>query len=91
MMKGKKSLGYGTLAVIVLIFVVLLILLPYTDRIVGILKRNGDVETCRLSVLAQSQVKAFGKSPIKLKCGRRQVEFFNNKVEINGKKESKYN
>lgn len=90
MIKEKKGIGAGALAVIILTLSIFVILIFFTDIFTGILKRGGDIEVCRLSVLAQARTKVVGKTPISLECSRRQVKFFNNKVEINGKKEPKY-
>lgn len=90
MIKEKKAMGAGILATIIIVIAVFIILMSFTDVLGGILKKGGDIETCRLSVLAQAQTKTVGQTFISLKCQRRQLMFFNNKVEINGKKEPKY-
>ena len=89
-MINKKGIGFYTLAVLLILLAILLIFLPFTSNLVGVLKKGGDVEACRLSVLAQSQIKLAGSSPVSLNCDRRQVKFYNNKIEINGKKDPKY-
>ena len=53
-------------------------------------KESGDIEACRLAVLAHSKLKTFGTSPLSADCPRRDVGFFTNKVEINGKKSKDY-
>ena len=91
MTKGKKGIiGYGALATIILVLVVAFILLNWAGTFASILKKGSDIEVCRLSVLAQAQTKLLGQTPVSLKCSRRQVKLFNDKIEINGKKESKY-
>ncbi len=89
-MINKKGIGFYTLAVLLTLLAIILIMLPFTSNLIGVLKKGGDVEACRLSVLAQSQIKLVGSSPVSLKCDRRQVKFYNNKIEINGKKDPKY-
>ena len=90
MIDGKRSMGYSTLAIIILLLVLAYVLLTNTNTFAGILKKGGDIEVCRLSVLAQASVKLAGQSPLSLKCPRREIKLFNDKVEINGKKEAKY-
>ncbi|MDP3766223.1 MAG: hypothetical protein Q8R04_06955 [Nanoarchaeota archaeon] len=90
MIKEKKGIGYGIMAMILLVLVISGVLLSYTNSLAGILKKESNIEVCRLSALAQAQTKFAGQSPISLKCSRKEVKFFNNKVEIDGKKESKY-
>ena len=89
-MINKKGIGFYTLAVLLILLAILLIFLPFTSTLVAMLKKGGDIEACRLSVLAQAQTKLGGSSPVSLKCDRRQVKFYNNKIEINGKKDPKY-
>src|SRR3989338_2056864 len=92
-MNSKKALGMGTLAVLIISLAVLFTLGFFSDAIAGIITGKGDIETCRLSVLAQSQTKFLGglvESPISLKCPRIHITFFENKVEINGKKSGNY-
>lgn len=88
-MIGKKGV-WNHLIEIILIIVVAFILIGGAQQLVGILKKGSDFETCRLSILAQAQTKLGGSSFVPLKCERRKVEIFKDKVEINGRKESKY-
>lgn len=83
-------MGYGTLATLIIAMVVLFVLLGYTSTFANVLKKGSDVEICKLSVLAHAQSKFLGETPVQLKCPRREVKLFNNKVEINRKKDSKY-
>ena len=89
-MNYKKGIGWGQMALIMLALVVAIVLIFDTKLLAQVLKRGSDVETCRLSVLAQARLKVAGSSPIRLDCERRKIEFFEDKIEINGKKETKY-
>ncbi len=90
MINSKRSLAYSQLAVIILILVATFILLNWAGLFSNLIKKGGDIEVCRLSVWAQAQTKLMGSTPLKLNCDRRQVEFYNEKVEINGKEEAKF-
>ncbi len=89
MTEGRKA-DIKLLGVVILALIVFFILIGYTDIFAGTIRKGSDVEICRLSVLAQAKTKFIGSSPIKLECPRRQVKFFNNGVEINGRKDPKY-
>lgn len=96
---NKKAISPEMLLVTLLIFVIgAIILLKFGDTLVSKLKEDADVETCRLSVLAQAQTRRIPgvgiDTPgtlIPLDCPRRNLKIFENKVEINGKKSKKYN
>lgn len=91
MIKGNKSeIGYGALATLIIAMVIAFILMNYSGALASIVKKGSDIEVCRLSVLAQAQTKVAGQTPVSLQCPRRQVKFFNDKVEIDGKKDDKY-
>ena len=86
----KKAIS-PEMMVILLVFVIgAIILLLFSSALAGQLKENADVETCRLSVLAQAQTKTLGKSIVSLDCPRRNIKIFNDRVEINEKKSKKY-
>lgn len=89
-MNSKKALGMGTLAILIISLAVLFTLGFFSDAIAGIITGKGDIETCRLSVLAQAQTKVLGEALVNLKCPRRQVTIFEDKVEINDKKSGNY-
>jgi len=87
----KKAGGVGTLGVVILTLVVFLVLFPFTGIFASIVTKGGDIEACRLSVLAQAQKKIAGQTFVSLKCPRKQLKFFDDGVEINdGEKEPKY-
>src|SRR3989338_5222821 len=90
-MTSKKGLTWSTFGILVLLAATFLLLWAFAGNFVGILKEGGDVEACRLSVLAQAQTnKLVGTSPVPFQCNRRQVKLYNNKIEINGQKDTKY-
>lgn len=89
-MNYKKGIGWGQMALIMLALVVAILLIFNTNLLAQVLKRGSNVETCRLSVLAQARLKVAGSSPVRLDCERRNINFFKDKIEINGKKDSKY-
>lgn len=79
--------------VVLLAFIlVAIVLLAFSTQLSDLFKGSSDIETCRLSVLAQAATR---KTPIgvdapttltPLKCPRINVKIFENKVELNGKK-----
>ena len=94
-MKNNKGVITQQFALMVILVIAAIVLLSTTIGFVTIFKAKSDIEVCRLSVLAQAQTKKFGpidlpSSIISLDCPRRHVEFFNNKVEIDGKKSKDY-
>lgn len=89
MIKEKKA-GVSILVTVIVILAVFLLLGVFTNTFGATVVKGSDIDICRVSVLAQAQTKTFGQTHTSLKCSRRQVKFFNNKVEINGKKEPKY-
>jgi len=89
MIKERRA-QYRYLVTIAIVLAGFLVLAAFTTIFGAEVTKKGDIEVCRLSVLTQAQTKTFGQTHTSLKCPRRQVKFFNSKVEINGKKESKY-
>lgn len=90
-MNSKKAMsGVSILAIVIISLAVLLGLGVFSGTIAGIITKAGDIETCRLSVLAQAQTKFLGESVINLECPRRQVTIFEDKVEVNKKKDRNY-
>ncbi|MBI2656388.1 hypothetical protein HYX03_01460 [Candidatus Woesearchaeota archaeon] len=95
---NKKALSPEETVAILLIFIIgALILIKFGDSLVSQLKEDADIETCKLSVLAQAQtrkVPGIGfETPgtlTPLDCPRRNLKIFENKVEINGKTSKKY-
>ena len=92
MIKSKRGMeGIGIVVSILAVLVVFLVLFPFVNNINTKSKEKSDIETCRLSVLAREKTKFAGKTSVNLDCPRRQIIFYNNKVEINGKKDASYN
>lgn len=87
---NKKAMSPEMLVILLVFVIGAMILFLFSSALAGQLKEDADIETCRLSVLAQSQTKAFGKSVVPLDCPRRNLKIFENKVEINRKKSKKY-
>ncbi|MBI2657822.1 hypothetical protein HYX08_03970 [Candidatus Woesearchaeota archaeon] len=87
---NKRGVEPQVLVVLIIVMAGALILFSFAYSTAGQLKENADVDTCRLSVLAQAQTKFFGKSVVKLDCPRRNIKIFENKVELNGKTSKKY-
>ncbi|MBS3104695.1 hypothetical protein J4234_00390 [Candidatus Woesearchaeota archaeon] len=85
----KKGISAEMMVVLLAFVIVAMILLAFSSRLKDLLIQDSDVETCRLSVLAQAQTKIAGKTIVPLECPRRLVKIFNDKAEINGKR-SKY-
>lgn len=87
---NKKAVSPEMLVILLAFVIGAMILLLFGSALAGQLKEDADLETCRLSVLAQSQLKFVGKSVVSLDCPRRNLKIYENKVEINGKKTKKY-
>ena len=93
---NKKSVSQ-TLAIILIFVVAAFILLVFNSQLSDVFKGTADVETCRLSVLAQAVSKTvpivgvdMAKSSTPLQCPRRLIKIYEDKVEVNGKKDRKY-
>lgn len=89
-MQSKKGILSEQTVLLVILVAAALVLFSGAIAFVNFFKSSSDLEACRLSVLAHEQLKFVGKSPISLDCPRREVEFFSNKVEIDGKKSKEY-
>lgn len=84
--------------VVLLIFVIgALILLTFGYSLANQLKEDTDIETCRLSVLAQAELRkvpvigiSSPKTIVPLDCPRRKIKIFEDKVEIDKKKLKRY-
>ena len=84
--------------VILLIFVLgAIILFNFSGKLSTFFKEDSDIETCRLSVLAQSQTRNIPVvnvgtpgTIVPLDCPRRILKVFEDKVEIKDKKSTKY-
>lgn len=94
---NKKAVS-PEMMVILLVFVIgAMILLVTSYTIAGILKEDTDIETCRLSVLAQAQLRkvpVVGVSTpgtiVPLDCPSRRLKIFENKLDIDGKESKRY-
>lgn len=84
----KRAVVMPFLVILILALVIMLFMGPLSSTIAGTLKRSADVEKCRISVSSHST--SIGKFVIPLKCPRRQLTFYDNKVEVNGKMMRKY-
>lgn len=83
-MKSKKrAVVMPFLVILILALAILLFMGPFSGTIVSTLNRGADVEKCRLSVLSHST--SIGKFLVSFKCPRRQLTFYDNKVEVDGK------
>ena len=87
---NKRAMSPEMMVVLLAFVIVAMILLAFSDRLISVFREDSDIEICRLSVLAQSQTKSFGKSVVPLDCPGRNLKIYENKVEINGKKSKKY-
>lgn len=97
LVKMNKKADAHTLVALLILILGALILFSFSGKLTNLLKEDADIETCRLSVLAQAQTR---KTPgigistpgtlIPLDCPRRSLKIFEDKVEINGKKSNKY-
>lgn len=83
---NKRSMSQSVLLTVIVVASVSLILISFSGNLSAKISKTGDIEACRLSVLAQAQTKTVGVSPISLDCERRKLVFYDDKVEINGKK-----
>ena len=81
----KRAQVMPFLVILILGLLILLFMGPLTSTTVSTLSRGADVEKCRLSAIAQSKTKVAGTSIVSLKCPRRQLTFYDNRVVVNGK------
>lgn len=93
---NKKAIS-ETLVILLIFVVGAIILLFFGSALAGQLKENADIDTCRLSVLAQAQSRKIPGTDtstpgtlIPLDCPRRILKIFEDKVNINGKNSKKY-
>ncbi len=93
----KRAVSPETLVILLAFVIGALILIAFGSALGSQLKEDADIETCRLTALAQSQTRKIPvvgvstpKTIISLDCPRRNVKIFENKVELNGKKYGKY-
>ena len=84
----KRAVVMPFLVILILALLILLFMGPLSGTIAATLNRGADVEKCRLSVLSHST--SSGKFLVPLKCPRRQLTFYDNKVNVNGKMMKKY-
>lgn len=93
---NKKAVSPEMLVVLLVFVIGAMILTAYSITYASQLKEDSDIETCKLSVLAQSQTRKLplvGSTPqtiIPLDCPRRILKIFEDRVELNGKKTKKY-
>ena len=94
---NKRSIETETLVILLIFIVAAFILLVFSSQLSDILKGTTDIETCRLSVLAQAKTRTLPlvgvdtpKTAISLDCPRRILKISENKVEVNGKKSAEY-
>ena len=92
----NKKAVLSTLVFLIVFVVGAIILLGVSYVIANQVKEDADIETCRLSVLAQSQLRKLPfvpdspKTLISLDCPRRNIKIYEDKVTVNGKKSRKY-
>ena len=94
-MHKKKSEIDQQLVLLVILVAAGLVITSAAIAFVNFFKSSSDIEACRLSVLAHAQTKKIGpidlaKSVLSIDCPRREVEFFKNKIEIDGKESKEY-
>jgi len=86
----KRAVAMPFLVILILGLIILLFMGPLISTINSTLKRSSDVEKCRISAVSQSTFKVAGASIVSLKCPRRYLTFFDNRVVVNGKMMRKY-
>lgn len=94
---NKKALLEKLLVTILAFALVAWVVITFGSQLASQLKEDTDIETCRLSVLAQAQTRKIPgvgiSTPgtiVPLDCPRRNLKIFKDNVEINGKKSKKY-
>ncbi len=89
MINNKKGMGgQEALLIVILAVVVLLVFWPISKSFASLLKKDAEIEECRLSVLSHSS--SIGKKAVPLKCPRREVILSEKKIKINNEVETKY-
>ncbi|MGV8150601.1 MAG: hypothetical protein ACP5NV_02630 [Candidatus Woesearchaeota archaeon] len=79
-----KKAQMGTIVTLIIVVVIAILLITLGYLIFTDYSGKGEIETCRLSVLTQSntEVPIVGASPLSLECKKRFVNIYKNKVEI---------
>lgn len=93
---NKKAMSMDVLVILLILALGAIALFAFSGKLSSLFREDADIETCRLSVLAQSQTRKLplvGSTPktmIPLDCPRRNIKIFEDKVELNAKKSRKY-
>ena len=77
---------------IVLVIVVIVILFLFSGKLYAGIKKSNDRDTCKTSVLAQSVIMSVpgGENVVQPDCKTFNVDFYDNRVEINDERASVY-
>lgn len=81
MEKTRRS-QMNAVVVMILVLVSALVLLGFGQRVFTKYTGEGAIETCRLSVMAQSKTELAGTSVLSLECKRRYIDFYDDHVEF---------
>lgn len=94
---NKKAIAITTVVALVILILGAWVMFAFAGKLGTLFKEDSDIETCRLSVLAQAQTRNIPvvnvDTPgtiVPLDCPRRNLKIYDNKVEINGKESAKY-
>ncbi len=88
-MNTKADMNTKQLMVLIIGIVIFLIFVMFGTKVYEFMKSKGDVEGCRLSVLAAAQSRFAGESSIDLDCPRKQLVLSEKSYTVNNK-EKKY-
>ncbi|MBI4439384.1 hypothetical protein HY638_00260 [Candidatus Woesearchaeota archaeon] len=78
--------GIEMVAILIIMLVAFLLMFGAGTTIIGLLKHKTDIEACRASVYAHATFKGQIGALKTIECPRREVVFYNDKVEIDGNK-----
>lgn len=72
----------SAIVIMILVVIVALGLFAFGQKIFTKQTGEGEIETCRLSVLSQAETEVGIKSPLSLDCKRRYVDIYDTKVKL---------
>ncbi len=82
---NRKGIAEKELLYLLIGIAIFLVLVFFGMKIYEYMTSKGDVEGCRLSVLAASQTRLAGQTPIDLDCPRKTILFSEDKYTVDGK------
>ena len=83
---SKKAMSEKTLLYLLIAAVVLLILLFFVMKVYDYMTSKGDVESCRLSILAAAEARLAGRTTVTMHCPRKSLVLSKESYTVDGDK-----